>query len=451
MFTRITRYPQRLVKLLRWLWEHKFRLSALLLGLSILLIALSLLVAHPEQVQMSPQSVFRQQKWQKVCFKQCEAHLLFGYWVGMNRDAPILSPDGRWLLLNWEGTHSVSPVVVSLAKPLGDFGRFIEALLFLITFQSPHYHLEGQALLSTSDWRLHPMREYYLGFTPQNQLITWPDVEEASPSHALYVPCSMAIVSPQTGQTLVILKGEVSKPYTEDYFQWQKLYVSFGANGRYLCVAALGVWDTQTGKQIWRFPNTTAWSGGCVSPDGQLVACLGKREMRVYSLATGKLVFLKAFANLPSDGPEILRVLFSEDGRYLIGLDVWYRLWVWRVRDWHLCWRRDAQDFALVPGQADVLLVANPASIDTPKRNLPEIYRLADGKWVGVFPTELSDFSLSKDGSWGVFAGTEQGFYAPRDSLLFGPTQELLRALAQKGSALFSCPHHKRWSDIPHY
>src|SRR5262249_9192074 len=107
---------------------------------------------------------------------------------------------------------------------------------------------------------------------------------------------------------------------------------AFSPDGKLLASSASGfpdtaLWDTATGKQIWRTKTGTSVQALAYSPDGKALACGAKDgKSRLLDAATGKQL-----AQLTGHRERVRAVAYSPDGKYLASGSDDETLRVWDV------------------------------------------------------------------------------------------------------------------------
>jgi WD40 repeat protein len=195
-----------------------------------------------------------------------------------------------------------------------------------------------------------------------------------------------------------------SPPLDLDHSQ----HTAFSTDGSLLLVVrqeAVSLFDGATGKEKWRDPLPPEAVGGCrFFPDGSAVALATKGEVKVYSVATGKVTAnLKAAPDTGAGKPAIAGVrgrdsvqdlAVSADGR-------WVAAGVGEEEDTVCCWdvKTEAVRHRLTPAAKPLHFTRDGSELITFKDGVVTFWSMATGKVVRSFDVPAGgDIMVSPDG-----------------------------------------------------
>ncbi|HKB00928.1 MAG TPA: WD40 repeat domain-containing protein [Gemmataceae bacterium] len=196
-----------------------------------------------------------------------------------------------------------------------------------------------------------------------------------------------------------------SPPLDLDYSQ----HTAFSTDGSLLFVVrqeAACLYDGATGKEKWRDALPAEAVGGCrFFPDGSAVALAAKGEVKVYGVATGKVIAsLKAAADVATARPAvpggrgrdwIQDLVVSADGR-------WVAAGVGEDEDTVCCWdvKTETVRHRLKPAAKPLDFTRDSSELITFKEGVVTIWSMATGNAVRSFDVPADgDLALAPDGT----------------------------------------------------
>jgi len=237
-------------------------------------------------------------------------------------DRPEMSPDGRYLTLQYSQAHELA--VVETAT-----GRVVARAFHDDVIMTSRFSRDGRYLVTTGD----------------NTARVW-ESEGGKMVHRLALESGAMSADLSADSRLLATTGGDGLARLWDLAGGSELRrfdhggyvfaVAFSPDGRQLATSAadsVHLWEVETGREFGRLPHDASADFIAFSPDGAYLAS-GSRD---HSARVWDLVRLVEVARMTDEG-EAFRVAFDATGRFLLvehtdAASRFWRLWLWRPAD----------------------------------------------------------------------------------------------------------------------